>query len=141
MSEHDFVSIGIPLGTSRLTISATTIGSMVGYLNDLNEVDETDPEGMSPINTVLDHVNTINAAVNIKMPGMALQPQASAPRPGGFNQPAAAPNAAAPAPAGQTCQHGAMTFRSGTSNATGKPYSGYFCPAPRGANQCKPVFN
>jgi hypothetical protein len=130
MSDHDFLSVGIPMGTSRLTISATSVGAMVGYLNDLNEVDETDPEGMSPINSVLDHINTINAAVAVKLPGMA----------------PSAPAASNSAPAQQgnsnvkTCVHGVMTYREGTSNATGKPYKAYFCPAPRGANQCKPEF-
>jgi len=43
-------------------------------------------------------------------------------------------------PLGQTCRHGAMTFRSGTSKTTGKPYSGHFCPTQDRNDQCPPVF-
>lgn len=131
MSEHDFLSIGIPLGTSRLTISASSVGGAIKFLNDLNEVDEVDPEGLSPIDSVLDHINTINAAVVVKMPNMA----------------PSAPAASNSAPAQQgnpnvkTCQHGAMIFRQGTSNRTGNAYKGWFCPAPRGTNQCPAVFD
>ena len=59
--------------------------------------------------------------------------------------PPAAPQQYAPpqqqgGPLGQTCRHGAMTFRSGTSKATGKPYSGHFCPTQDRNDQCPPVF-
>lgn len=38
-----------------------------------------------------------------------------------------------------TCQHGAMTFRSGTSGKG--PWKGYFCPTPKGTpGQCDPIF-
>lgn len=141
MSEHDFISLGIPLGTSRLTISATSVLSMTQFLNELTEDDPL--EGVSAISNVLDTINTINAAVTLKMPQFA--PQESAPArpaaspdggftPGGYG--GAAPAANAP----KTCTHGVMTYREGTSNATGKPYKAYFCPAPRGTNQCKPEF-
>lgn len=135
MSEHDFISLGIPLGTSRLTISATTTAGMIGFLNDLNEEDPV--EQISPINDVLEHINAINAAVTVKMPQFA---------------PSATPQASAPvsqnsAPAGnggaKTCEHGVMTYRKGTTKSgpnVGKEYEAYFCPAPRGTNQCKPVF-
>lgn len=129
MSDHDFLSVGIPMGTARLTISATSVGAMVGYLNDLNEVDETDPEGMSPIDAVLDHINTINAAVVVKMPSGAVTTSVAQ-----GNAANGAPNAV------KSCVHGAMTYREGTSNSTGKAYKAYFCPAPRGANQCRPEF-
>lgn len=144
MSEHDFISLGIPLGTSRLTISATTVPSMTQFLNELNEEDPI--EGVSAISDVLDSINTINAAVNLKMPQFA--PQESAPaRPaaspdGGFT-PGGYGGAAPAASATQTCTHGVMTYREGTTKSgpnVGKPYQAYFCPAPRGTNQCKPVF-
>jgi hypothetical protein len=57
-------------------------------------------------------------------------------------QPAApvVPQQQAAQPPAPSCQHGQMTFRSGTKN--GKDWSGYFCPTPRGTpGQCKPVFN
>jgi len=49
---------------------------------------------------------------------------------------------AAPAGADHTCKHGQMVARSGVKEATGKPWSGYFCPAPKGTpDQCPPKFN
>lgn len=38
-----------------------------------------------------------------------------------------------------TCEHGTMVHREGEKN--GKPWSGWFCPSPRGTpNQCAPIF-
>lgn len=55
--------------------------------------------------------------------------------------PQAAPVAAAPAAQGHTCKHGAMVQRTGTNKNTGKPWTGYFCPAPKGTpDQCEPQF-
>lgn len=136
MSEHDFISLGIPVGTSRLTISATSVAALNSFLNDLNEEDPL--EGMSPVGDILDHINTINAAVNLKMPGMAYDPNRPANTSAGNSAPATPPAAAAP-----SCKHGVMTFRSGTTKSgpnAGKPYKAYFCPAPRGTDQCKPEF-
>ena len=54
--------------------------------------------------------------------------------------------AAAPAPAGQSCVHGAMTYREAkqfvTKNGQQVPkWKGYFCPTPKGtAGQCEPQF-
>lgn len=43
------------------------------------------------------------------------------------------------APSGRSCNHGAMTPRTG-SGAKG-PWKGYFCPTPKGTpDQCSPVF-
>ena len=53
----------------------------------------------------------------------------------------ATPVAAAPAPAGgdQSCRHGQMAFRSGTS-AKG-PWKGYMCAAPKGAtDKCETIW-
>ena len=44
-------------------------------------------------------------------------------------------------PLGESCRHGQMTFRSGTSKTTGKPYSGYFCPNQDRNDQCPPKFS
>lgn len=42
------------------------------------------------------------------------------------------------APAGKTCAHGAMTYRTGTKQG-GKQWAAYFCPQPKGApDQCSP---
>jgi hypothetical protein len=38
------------------------------------------------------------------------------------------------------CKHGEMTFKSGTSAKTGKPYTGYTCPNNDRNDQCKPVW-
>lgn len=58
-------------------------------------------------------------------------------------KPAAAPQASAQeAPGGEErfCAHGKMTFRSGVSKSSGKPYQGFFCAAPDRNEQCKPQF-
>lgn len=41
---------------------------------------------------------------------------------------------------GKRCAHGEMTYREGVGKGSGKPYKAYFCPAPRGTNQCAPEF-
>ena len=134
MSEHDFLSLNIQLGSgNRLTLSTSNVAGMNQFLNDLNFVDETDPEALSALDEILTHVETINAAVLVKFP------QAS-----GGAGPAGntAGNAPAAAP-GKSCQHGPMTFREGTTKSgprAGQPYKGWFCPAPRGTNQCAPEF-
>jgi hypothetical protein len=53
----------------------------------------------------------------------------------------ATPVAAAPAPAGNnnTCKHGAMTFKSGTSSKG--PWQGWMCPTPKGAtDKCDTIW-
>lgn len=50
-------------------------------------------------------------------------------------------NATPVAPAGgaQTCAHGEMVFKTGTS--TKGPWKGYMCPTPKGAtDKCDPIF-
>jgi len=84
-------------------------------------------------------------AMNIKATAAELgstQPRAVAPT--------AAPTAAsvaqafnaipvAPAGGGNTCAHGEMVFKSGTS--TKGPWKGYMCPTPKGAaDKCDPIF-
>lgn len=72
----------------------------------------------------------------------------SAPAKAAPAKPAAAPTAPLPAgwsPApsgggsGQTCRHGARTYKVGTSKA-GKPYRAHFCPSPDRNDQCDPVW-
>lgn len=139
MSDHDFISLGVPLGTSRLTISATSVAALNGFINDLTEDDPI--EGVAAVDTVLDGINTINAAVALKMPQFAPTEQNNS-RPaspdGGFT-----PGMPEQSNAPKTCIHGVMTYREGTTKSgpnAGKPYKAFFCGAPRGANQCKPEF-
>jgi len=135
LPENTFVSLGINLGTDRytdprLTLSAQDVAGIVQHLNDLNEEDPV--EGTSPIGDVLAHINTIDAAVNV---ARGLNPNNQT-----GNAVASAP--AAPPAEVPTCQHGAMRFRSGTTKAgpnAGKQYEAYFCTAPMGPGQCKPV--
>ena len=65
----------------------------------------------------------------------------SAPSGGGAQQPSRAPQAAQEAPGGEKryCSHGEMTFKTGVSKKTGKPYKMFACPAPRD-QQCKAQF-
>jgi hypothetical protein len=43
-------------------------------------------------------------------------------------------------PSGNTCKHGAMTYREGT-NAQGKSWKGYMCNAPKGApDKCQTIW-
>lgn len=138
MSEHDFISLNIQLGSgNRLTLSTADVAGMTKFLNDLNFVDETDPEAVTALDEILTHVETVNAAVLLKFPAAS----------GGAGNAGSGPHAAAPAAAGKSCgpdgSHGAMQWREGTVKSgpnTGKPYKGWFCPIPRGGNQCKPEF-
>lgn len=132
MSEHDFISLNIQIGSgNRITISTADVAGMTKILNDLNYVDETDPEGISALDEILTHVETVNAAVLLKFPQVS----------GGAGP---AGNTSAPVEAGKSCKHGPMVWREGTTKSgpnTGKPYKGWFCPAPRGTHdQCKPDF-
>lgn len=46
------------------------------------------------------------------------------------------------APGGQTqtCAHGQMQWKAGTSKTSGKDYAGWFCPSKDRNNQCSPVW-
>lgn len=84
--------------------------------------------------------------------GQWQQPQAPQPTPDAWAQqaqqgppPAWAGQQAAPAapaaPAGKACVHGPMTFKQGVSKSTGKPWSAWFCPTPKGTpGQCEAEF-
>lgn len=46
----------------------------------------------------------------------------------------------APAQGGNACRHGAMVYKDGT-NAQGKPWKAWMCPAPKGAaDKCDPIW-
>ena len=61
----------------------------------------------------------------------------------GSSAPVSSPaSVAAPAvqPSGNTCKHGAMTYREGV-NAQGKAWKGYMCNAPKGAtDKCQTIW-
>lgn len=49
--------------------------------------------------------------------------------------------AATPVASGPTCKHGAMTFKEGVSQKTGKPWKAWMCPSPKGTpDQCPADF-
>ena len=82
-------------------------------------------------------------SMNIKATAAELgstQPRAAAPAPTTASV-AQAFNATPVAPAGgaQTCAHGEMVYKTGTS--TKGPWKGYMCPTPKGAtDKCDPIF-
>lgn len=70
---------------------------------------------------------------------VAETPTYSAPTP--TPAPSAPPVQAAAPDAAPTCQHGAMSFKSGTSAKTGRAWQAWFCPTPKGTpGQCDPKF-
>lgn len=122
MSEtNEFVSLGINIGPARFTVSAKDVPSLVSVVAQVLEVDETDPDGLSPINYLVDSVETIQKAVEVKFAMSAPSAAKNA------TAPSANPQASAP-----TCRHGTMKWKTGT-NAAGKDYEGYFCQAPFGS--------
>jgi hypothetical protein len=82
-------------------------------------------------------------SMNIKTTAAELgstQPRAVAPAPTTASV-AQSFNATPVAPAGgaQTCAHGEMVYKTGTS--TKGPWKGYMCPTPKGAtDKCDPIF-
>ena len=64
----------------------------------------------------------------------------SAPVPSNQFAPAPAASIAPSQPSGNTCKHGAMTYREGV-NAQGKAWKGYMCNAPKGAtDKCQTIW-
>jgi hypothetical protein len=129
------ITFFIPLGKGRsnagLTVRAESFDEMNAILEDI-----TDSAGgeMSKLDSTLDSVLAINAALELK----------------GLNTPEPAPsypaktsthpqaNASGPSDA-PTCQHGPMKWKEGTSKQ-GNAYKGWFCAAPYGQVQCKAQF-
>ena len=88
-------------------------------------------------------------ALNIRATGLdlsgggqqvpALSPAVSAIAAQFKDLPPAAPVTSAPAPSGNTCKHGAMSFKSGVS-AKG-PWQGWMCSTPKGApDKCDTIW-
>lgn len=55
-------------------------------------------------------------------------------------QVAPAPAAQADAPAGKTCRHGQMVWKTGVSKSNGREWKAWMCSAPKGPDQCDPEF-
>lgn len=101
---------------------------------------------LGTIPTVANLISIIDgvAAVQATFPGSTVVETAQ-PTPVAPAQPfapVAPPTTAAPAtPTGPVCKHGAMTHRTGTNKTNGSPWSGWFCPSPKGTpDQCSPQF-
>jgi hypothetical protein len=103
-------------------------------------LDAFGPQGLDPLAAAR---QTVANAGLLAQQQPAQPPWGQPPVPAFQPQPAYQPPqmpAAAQGGDGKFCIHGAMTFRSGTGK-TGKPYSAYFCPSPKGTpNQCDPEF-
>jgi len=103
----------------------TPAGSLINlYANDVAHASQLleELEGLLPQSAAIEQLITpIEAAKKVSQASPAAQQQPT------------------PAPAGDspTCQHGARKFVEGTSRA-GKPYRAWFCPLPKGADQCEP---
>lgn len=141
INNSEFVSLGINLGKDRytdprFTISATDVAGVMKHLNDLTEPDETDPNGLSALDGMLDHLELIDKAVMVKK-GLSATPSAPISPDGGFTPGGYSSPATANVP---SCKHGPMNYKSGISKKNGKPYEAHFCPAPMGQPKCDPVF-
>ena len=124
-----FIPFGEGYGKPGLTVRADTLAELDAVLKTFSEQD--DPEGSSRLDSILDGVLTIKAGVVLKFPQE--EKKAARPAQAAVNTPSDAPS----------CNHGVMKFREGTVKSganVGKPYKGWFCPAPQGTNQCKPQF-
>ena len=96
--------------------------------------------------TVLDAISTMNemaAAIDLIRKIEASLSGAAAPAPAVAAPAAVQPTAAeaAPAaPAGHVCRHGAMVYKTGMSQKTGREWKAWMCPSPNRADQCEPEF-
>ena len=97
--------------------------------------------------TVLDAISTMNemaAAIDLIRKIEATLNGATAPAPVAVApaavQPTSETAAPAAAPAGHVCRHGAMVYKTGTSQKTGREWKAWMCPSPNRADQCEPEF-
>ena len=94
---------------------------------------------------ILDTGNLLRGAQTVVDAGLtgAPAPQQQAQAVQQYQQSAAqaAPQQQSAPGSGPVCKHGPMTFRSGISKKSGKPYTAHFCPSPQGTpDQCDPIF-
>lgn len=129
-----FVPFGEGYGNPGLTIRADSLDELDEILAGVSDSVDDDPDSVSKLDSILDGVLTIKAAVALKFPQKTVVTQNMAPstHPQAKAQPDSAPS----------CNHGPMKYREGTARGTGNPYKGWFCPAPQGTpgGQCKPQF-
>lgn len=123
-----FIPFGNGYGNPGLTLRAETPKELDAVLKTLKE--DSDEE-FSVLDSILSEVETIKAAVLLKFP----QEEKPAPRVNNSVRTVTPPANSG----GNVCDHGPMKYRKGTSKA-GKDYEAYFCPAPQGQPQCKPIF-
>lgn len=128
-----FVPFGEGYGNPGLTIRADSLDELDEILAGVSDSVDDDPDSVSKLDSILDGVLTIKAAVALKFPQKTV-----------VNQNATAsthPQAKAQPDSAPSCNHGPMKYREGTSRQ-GNPYKGWFCPAPQGTpgGQCKPQF-
>jgi hypothetical protein len=98
------------------------------YATDVKELET----GLADLGMVAALIKSTGADLG----GSATASAVSALTAGGF----AAPVESAPAQGGNACRHGAMVYKDGT-NAQGKPWKAYMCPAPKGAqDKCDPIW-
>lgn len=126
------ITLFIPLGNDRsnagLTVRAESIDEVNAILGNLSETGEDE---VSKLDNLLDGVLTVKAGVELKFPAPTPPVrQASVTHPQAQTVPADA----------QSCAHGPMKWKEGTSKSSGKAYKGWFCGAPYGQTQCEPKF-
>ncbi len=122
-----FIPFGQGYGNPGLTLRAETPKELDAVLKSLKE--DSDEE-FSVLDSLLTEVETIKAAVLLKFP------QEEKP----VRQVSNTTTVTPPSSTHPKCDHGEMKWREGVSKSSGKPYKGYFCSAPQGANQCPPQF-
>jgi len=144
MSDETFpkIQISIFLGPDRYTapqlvVRGDTLNEVRDVLNEITDVvDPTDASSPAVVDEILSNLLVITASGNAKY-GVAAT---TAPVQGGFSSDGFTPNMPAQNSGGApSCKHGVMKWKSGT-NASGKPYSGHFCPSFNRQDQCAPVW-
>lgn len=124
-----FLPFGSGYGNPGLTIRAESLDELNAIMANMSETGEDE---VSKLDNLLSSVLTVKAAVLLKFPQEEKPATKAAPvsHPQAQTSPADAP----------TCNHGTMKYKEGTSKGSGKPYKGWFCPAPYGQQQCSPQF-
>lgn len=127
-----FMPFGTGYGNPGLTVRADSAKELDSILEDLTtKVNESDPDELSTLDSILDGIQTVRAAALLKFP----QEEKASPKPTVTH-----PQAQSTPPDAPSCNHGTMKWKEGTSRSTNKPYKGWFCTAPQGTNQCSPQF-
>lgn len=126
-----------PEGTTLQVNIKTPAGSLINcYARDGAHLSELlgELEGVAPQVAALEGV--YQAAKLTAAPARAEEPWEKTTRERAISQAVDQSGSAAP-----QCAHGARVPKDGFSQKSGKPWSGWFCPQPRGQVQCEPVWN